>query len=864
MSLLSKYQFSTLKIAFIVILFIQLLLMLWMSQNVGISADESRHIQQAEKVYNYYKTHGEDKSALENTGVDPMQYNGQSFDNLMYWITQKFEVENYIEMRHFFNALIGWLIILITGLLAKKIYGYEGAILAVLLLFISPRFLGHSLNNNKDIPFALGFILSIYGMTGFFQALPKLRYKDIILLTLGIAFAISIRLAGILAIAFLGVYSVLFYLTRKPLFRPFEKTKKQIFSKLVIVVPLVIVAGYFLGIVYWPFMMEDPVKNMKVILDATSSHPVGLTQLFEGKQIISSNIPSYYTLRYLSISYPLVILTGISLAFLLAPFALKRDKLFLFFEIAFAFVFVFFWMSYKTSNYYGGIRHLLFIYPLAVCLAVFGFIFLKELVLKLPVKWLSYLPYALVTLLSLNPILHIIRNYPYSYVYFNELAGGVKKAYDKYETDYFQHSLRRATEWFVANELPKHINDTSKVKVITNDFFNTGYYLRGTEDKLDYAYIRYYERSKEKWDYAIFYCGYIVPQQITDKLWPPKGTIHTEEVDGFPIAAVVKRVSDEDYKGYMALLDRKNDEAEQHFRNFLKIYPESEEGWQGIAQVKINERDYDSTIVFANKALEYNPRLVGALMLVVNAQNNSKDYTGAVKTADNILSLKEDFAEAHFQKGFALKNLGQPNEALKELQLAIAYKEDMLAAYYQIGEILGNYKNYKNAIEVYGKILEKKPDDFVAEIFSARNYYLMGDIRKAKEIVGNVDQNMQMRLETVALKCRMALDEKDLRMAYYYLQMARNIQTYGDIFVLRARFALAQNNRQTAIDELKKGKEVDPFNREIQELLKSLENNSVQQAQQANQAQKADEQPQSIMYQKPEKQPTSPITIPVK
>ena len=42
--------------------------------------------------------------------------------------------------------------ILVSGLIAKKEWGYKGAIITIIFLFISPRFIGHSLNNNKDIP----------------------------------------------------------------------------------------------------------------------------------------------------------------------------------------------------------------------------------------------------------------------------------------------------------------------------------------------------------------------------------------------------------------------------------------------------------------------------------------------------------------------------------------------------------------------------------------------------------------------------------------------------------------------------------------------------------------------------------------
>ena len=858
MTLIDIKKTSTPKIIFFGILLVQLVAMLIMSQDAGISADENRHIRQAAKVYNYYQTDGEDKSALEKTGVDPMQYNGQSFDNVMYVLTQKFDVENYIEMRHFFLAIISWLIILLTGLIVKKSFGYEGAILAIILLFISPRFIGHALNNNKDIPFALGFTLSIYGMTRFFSNLPKIKVWDIVFMTLGIGIAISIRLAGILSIAFLGVFSAIYFIIQRPYFKPFQKQKLDILKKLAITVPLIAVAGYFIGIAYWPFMMEDPIKNIKVVMEATSSHPVSLSQLFDGEIIMSNKIPSDYVLTYLTITYPIFILLGLILSLVLAPIKLKKDKFFNFFIITFSYVFVMVWMSVKTSNYYGGIRHLLFVYPMAVAMAVYGFLFVKDLFKNSEKKWMQFIPYGFIALLSLGPVIHLIKNYPYSYVYFNELSGGVKKAATKYETDYFQHSLRHATEWFVENELKNLPEDSSKVNVISNDNFNTGYYLKDYSEKISFDYTRYYEKAKQNWDYAIFYCGYIAPNQIANGQWPPKGTIHTETVDGFPIAAVVKRISTEDIEGFDELKKGKAKEARVHFSKYLEFDPSNEEILEAMAQTYMMERDFDSTVVYANKAIESNPRQIGAWMLKTSALNSKKDFQSALETANGMLEVKDDYAEAHYQKGYALKGLNRANDALKEFQIAVAYNDKYYTAYYQAAEILSQYKNYQKAIEVYTTVLEKKPDDFVSKAFMARNYYLSGNESKANEIIEAIPQNYTNRLELVALKCRQALDKNDLRTSAQYLNAARRINNNSDLFVLRARFSLlANNNKVEAQDYLNKAVELDPINREARELLNSIQNNQV-----ADQTSKTNTPQESIMFQKQEEKKTSPLTIP--
>ena len=805
------------------LLFFQLLAMLIMSQDAGSSADENRHYIQAKKVYNYYASKGKDTAALENSGIDPMQYNGQSFDNLMYVIEKVFDVEKRMEMRHFFNAFIGWLIILITGLTAKRIWGYKGAILAILLLFISPRFLGHAMNNNKDIPFALGFMLSFYGIIRFLEEMPKPSVKSILVLTLGIAIAISIRLAGLLSVAFLGFYSAILYFSTKPFLSLFEKNKFLILKKLLIWLPLIVTTGYFLGILFWPFMITDPFANIKVILDATSSHPVSLTQLFEGEMIQSDKIPKYYPLKYMAYTYPLVILIGFSLFFILVSFVIKKKDVFTYFIILFAFIFVLIWMGLKTTNFYGGIRHLLFVYPLAICIAIIGFKSLSELLQKKKSKWVQSIPYFLVAVLCINPTLHIVRNYPYSYIYFNEIIGGTKNAYGKYEMDYFQHSLRHATEWLVKNELSDLESGSSKVKIISNDYSNTKYYLRPVSDKTELKYTRYYDKYKQDWDYGIFYGTYISPNQIENKSWPPYGTIHTEVVDGVPIAAVVKRQSKDDFKGFEAINKNNTKQAKKYFYNYLRNHPPNEEAFQGLAMAYLMEQDYAESIKNADRSLFHNPRQQSTWIIKTDALIAQKKFEEALQASNELTKIKRGIAEGHFQKGVALKYLNKPNDALNEFSLAASYKNDYYQAFMQTGEIFMNYKNFEKAINIYNQVLEFKPNDMLAIANSAKCYHFLTQTTKAEELLNSVSEVDQRHLEVLKVKARIALEKKDLNEAARLLNMASFVDTDSELFVIRARFVSKQKNTELAKQFLNEAIELNQVNMEAKDLLESLE-----------------------------------------
>jgi tetratricopeptide (TPR) repeat protein len=819
-----KYLQPDSKRIFILILTLQLIYMLAASLGAGISADEFRHNEQARKVFNYYSTLGKDKSALGSTRQDPMQYNGQSFDNLMYLAGKIFKVDNYMEMRHFFNALIGWLIILVTGLIVKEIIGYRGAIFAILVLFLSPRFIGHALNNNKDIPFALGFILSILGILLFLKELPKPRRKTLILLAAGIAFSISTRIAGLLTIGFLVLFSLIYYLFTKPGAVPVSKNKVNLLKKLIISLVTVSFIGFFVGILFWPFLLENPIKNLKEVINATNYHPLALNQLFEGKIYLSNSLPWYYTLKYMAITYPVIIFAGIVLFIFLWYKFRKQYQFIPILLIIVPFLFVVFWMTIKNSNVYGEIRHILFIYPLAVILCTLGFDMLGKLMVTKKSRLTSYTFYGILLLLVIHPVSHLVRNYPYAYIYFNELSGGINKNWTDYETDYFQHSLKPATQWLIRNELGKTAkSDTAKIRIVTNDASNVGYYLRKVHEKVSVEYTRYYEKASKNWDYAIFYSSYISPLQLKNKLWPPSGTIHTEKVGDAVIAAVVKRPTNEDYLGFYCLEKQQPDSALVHFSNVLKDQPENEEVLAGISRIYVLKNDLKKAIEFADRSLKYTPDLITSVYYKTIALNNSKDYKGAMAMAQKMIKLKNDLAEGYYQKGIAFYGLGYPNDAIKELQQAINMKKEYSEAYMFLGHILMNRKQYAQAIDAgFSKILKYRSNDFLPQIKIAQCQYFLKNTGRAEEMLKQFRTTNPTHFEVIKLATRLSLDKNNFQEAYNFLMMLREVRNNSDLDLVRALFLLKVNDPESAKKSAESAINIDKNNLEAVELLQTF------------------------------------------
>jgi hypothetical protein len=109
-----------------------LFIMILMSRNAGISCDDVLHYDHSLVVYNYFATHGEDKSALE-TPVTHLRYYGQSYDNIVTVLIRLFSIDDVYRFRHLMSALAGWLAIFITALFGIWLSGYGTGILIIIL-----------------------------------------------------------------------------------------------------------------------------------------------------------------------------------------------------------------------------------------------------------------------------------------------------------------------------------------------------------------------------------------------------------------------------------------------------------------------------------------------------------------------------------------------------------------------------------------------------------------------------------------------------------------------------------------------------------------------------------------------------------
>ncbi len=700
---------SIYRLLFFIIAFGLMFAMPILSLDAGMSGDEIVNYDHAKLVYDYYAKG--DKSSVDinvnpNLEKTTLQYYGQSFDNITYIVNKITGTDNPYESRHVMNSLVGWLIILVAGLFLSHIMGWRAAIFGMLFLFVSPRFLGHSYNNPKDIPFAFAYLFTIFQAVLFIREMPKTNIKRLIYISLGIAMAISVRVGGLMLIAYLMLFVGVAYV--------FSFSSKEYFSskfwnggfRLIGILGIFCIVGFYIGLILWPYAIEAPIKHSKESLDLMTNYSVGIRQLFEGNNIWSDRAPWYYLPKYIFMTIPILVIIGVAFTAIFAKPVIKKIKGTILFILVFACAFPVLYIIYKKSNVYGGWRHVLFIYPFLVMLAAVGF---ETGLRMLKNKYARIVGLIVIGFLVFLPLKHIAKNHPHEYVYYNEFAGGVEKAYGHYEMDYYYHSMRAATNWLIDYIKKNPQPNGQKALVATNNLGITNYYIRHDTNIIQPAYVRYYERGSSPWDYYIVVNSYIDAKQLQTGIWPPKNTIHTIDVDGKPVCAIVKRIDKDDYlasefktksenpKDSMNVRIANMMKAEELFKKSLQADPNNELSLLSLTEMYMNRNSLDTANQYADMLLKVYPTYESGLNMkgwigiqLFDKNKNPKALEESRVAFEKITKVNYKFVYGYYGLAMVYVRMNDINKAISVLEEALKINP----GFQQAAEMLNQLKNY--------------------------------------------------------------------------------------------------------------------------------------------------------------------------
>ncbi len=676
-----------------------LVLMVAASFGVGVNADDKFQVDYSEKLVKYYSTMGRDSSALFIKEGNMHLYGG-FFDTVTGFANAAIgNTRNdigYHNLRHLFSAMLGWMAIMFAGLFAARLAGWRAGIIALALGVLAPRFFGDSLMNPKDIPFAAGYMMALFFMVKSLDGLPRPGWKNLLGLAGGIALALATRAGGLLLFAYLGMFGGLHLLMKNGGFSAIFSQKTVPYLKFIL--PTAI-GGYLLACLFWPYAMQSPLKNPLAALGKFADLEVHIRVLFGGENIMSDTTPRSYAFQWIWRTLPLGVLVGLVGYLLFLPRLWKKHQPLWVVLAGFAAFFPVLYVIYKHSVLHDGWRHLTFAFlPMVICAALFWdemmSIFSKN-------KIGAYAVAAVLGLLTLDSAGYIAMNPHLSYTYFNPLAGGIKGAYGEFETDYWGISTRQGINWLEEQGI---LNDhmTAPVTIATNMHFPAKMLVGKYGDKVKMRYLKWEKRCDEPWDYAFYPTRFLDGSQIRQPDgFPPKNTVHLVEAGGVPILAVLKNDGQDCAEGMAQSKASNWPGAIDAFQKEVTKVPNNELAWASLAQALLNNKQFDSAKIAANRALKIAP-----------------DY----QQATNII-------------GLAMLQKGQNAEARAHFDAAAKRDPSNAAAWYYLAYIMTQTAEYDNALKVLQKCLDRSPNFRPALELAVEIYQKQGNTAAAQKLM---------------------------------------------------------------------------------------------------------------------------------
>jgi tetratricopeptide (TPR) repeat protein len=626
----------TAKNAFVASLVLAAILLVFLAPRAAVNVDEQLHYPHAKQVVNWYFTGGKDASCLE-TPVTNLKYYGQSVDNITALVNRVFNIEDEFLTRHFTGAFFFWLLLLFAGLIAFQLTGsFWASAITVISILAMPRLFGQAFGNLKDIPFATGYLAGVYMIIRYVKEMPSAKWITAILLGLAVAFTNSVRIGGLILFGYLAVAIIAAFIL-KPFLPKYIFSTKSCLVRLLGQGLAILLIGYFAGLFFWPFALQNIFQNPLESLQLMEHYKVSIRQIFEGEWLWSTQLPWYYLPKWLIISTPEFIIFGLAVFLALVFKKLKQQDseqlftgLFLLFTLLFPIVYV----IVIKANLYSGVRQMLFVLPLFAVFSAAGIWYLLN---SFTSKRIKSAVVAVYFILMILPLKHQVTTFPADYIYFNLISGGNKKAWTNFEYDYYFHGIKKSSEYVIdlvgSNEVTLACNCN-----LSNYFENS--------PNIKYHYSRYLERSSVDWDYGLFGINYIHPDLLKSGKWGSNEIVKTFYHAGNPTVVLLKRKDKTDFHGIEKSENGDYDEAQILLERAIENDENNVWLYLQMAKNSLKQNDFETFNRYLQKGRAVYPRYEPFYLLEAQYLFNLKDYREAKVVLDELVEINPRYGTA--------------------------------------------------------------------------------------------------------------------------------------------------------------------------------------------------------------------------
>jgi hypothetical protein len=453
----------------------------------------------------------------------PHRYYGVWFSMPMAWLEKSLELttfRQYFHLRHLSVFLLFWLAgVIFYFLLLQRFKHWHWALLGALFWLLSPRIFAHSFYNPKDIPLLCLYVFSLASLYRFWL---KPTVGSGLLHALCCAMLISMRVVGLI-MPLLSVFLIAVDLLLNKR-NEWGWWKKYLWG---LITYLPALAAF--TILFWPFLWECPLQNLRESFDSMSQYGWGGKVLFNGRTIAGEEVPWYYIPHWIGISTPVLylLLFGIALTGLLRVLLenIKNLKIWKTDEerkdwaMLGALLAPVLAVIVKESIVYDGWRHLFFIYPCLLYLAVLGANYYWSQLKESKLATIEYIKKGSLLLVSmglLSTAYFMIKYHPHQNVYFNVFRAGDQ--FGRYDLDYWGNSYKQGLEAVA------QLDDRDTIKVAYQSFpatLNIQYVHPLIQRRVivveDVAEADYFVSNFRHWSYGI--------RQVKERQFPYNGEL---------------------------------------------------------------------------------------------------------------------------------------------------------------------------------------------------------------------------------------------------------------------------------------------------------------------------------------------------
>lgn len=429
-----------------------------MSLDSGITLDEGVHVRYGEEILAWFKSGFQDSRAL----TCPQRKYGGMFDFLGAALNElRILPLDTIRVVHLLSALFGLWSIWATWKMAAQIGGPLPGFLGAAFLALTPSFVGHSLFNPKDIPFAAGAALTFYASVCIVME-RSFSWKSALRAGFSVGVALAMRPGGL----FLLVYPLAAALGNAAI-GLWERRHQPLSARALLLevwslglkLALGLTLAWTIMVAAWPWALQRVLWNPVKAMRTAANYPWRSVTLFDGERIHSFELPWTYLPTWFGITAPELYLIALGCAGVCGYLLLRKRSLDVRKALAVALltggvVLPFLGVLIKRSIIYDAHRHFLFLYPALAALAGLATARVLEEV-SLPRLLRGTVVAALAALAGLC-MFDMHKLHPYEYVYFNRLFGGLPAAHGRFETDYWGAANREAFLWVFENVKSEH------------------------------------------------------------------------------------------------------------------------------------------------------------------------------------------------------------------------------------------------------------------------------------------------------------------------------------------------------------------------------------------------------------------------